>query len=65
MFADPAGRIMLIDTSYSPLPRNYFFQDLSSGKVVKWNWQFGDGEASTEQSPVHQYKQDGIYDCLP
>ncbi len=60
LLMDPAG-IIIADTSYSPLPRNYFFQDLSSGNVVKWNWQFGDGTASNEQSPVHRYKQDGIY----
>jgi PKD repeat protein len=65
MMADPAGRMIAIDTSYSPLARNYYFQDMSAGKVIKWNWQFGDGDVSTEQSPVHQYKNNGFYDvCL-
>lgn len=65
MFTDPSGRMIIIDSSYTPMPRNYFFQDLSSGEVVKWNWQFGDGSVSNEQSPVHQYKQDGVYTvCL-
>jgi PKD repeat protein len=65
MLMDPAGRMIVFDSSYSPLARNYFFQDLSSGQVIKWNWQFGDGSSSTEQSPVHQYKQDGVYTvCL-
>jgi PKD repeat protein len=38
---------------------------MSSGNVIKWNWQFGDGATSTEQSPVHRYEQDGMYPvCL-
>lgn len=26
-----------------------------------WNWDFGDGNTSTQQSPTHQYSQPGIY----
>lgn len=26
-----------------------------------YNWDFGDGETSTEESPVHQYKTKGVY----
>jgi PKD repeat protein len=65
MLMGPDGGMIAWDSSYSPLARNYFFQDLSSGQVVKWDWQFGDGAVSTEQSPVHQYKEDGLYTvCL-
>lgn len=65
MYLDAAGRMIVFDSSYTPQARNYFFQDFSSGQVVKWNWQFGDGTASTEQSPVHQYEEDGVYTvCL-
>lgn len=34
------------------------FQDLSThadGTIVAWAWEFGDGEVSGEQSPVHHY----------
>jgi hypothetical protein len=37
------------------------FKDLSIGKVTSWNWDFGDGSSSTEQSPSHTYKAAGGY----
>jgi hypothetical protein len=36
--------------------RLFAFKDLSHGKVEKWKWDFGDGETSTEQNPIHEYK---------
>ena len=35
------------------------FKDLSEGKITSWKWDFGDGETSTEQNPIHQYKKPG------
>ena len=32
------------------------FKDLSIGKITSWKWDFGDGETSIEQNPIHQYK---------
>jgi hypothetical protein len=37
------------------------FKDLSVGKITGWRWDFGDGETSTEQNPVHAYKNPGHY----
>ncbi len=39
------------------------FTDLSSSSVAitDWLWDFGDGETSTEQNPVHQYEVDNFY----
>lgn len=31
------------------------------GKVVSWQWDFGDGNTSTRQNPTHQYRGDGVY----
>lgn len=39
------------------------FTDLSisSGNIVSWNWDFGDGTFSTDQNPIHQYASSGYY----
>ena len=37
------------------------FQDLSSGTIDTWAWDFGDGEISSQQSPTHQYDSPGVY----
>ena len=41
--------------------RTVAFKDLSVGDVKKWHWDFGDGETSAEQNPVHAYKNPGHY----
>jgi PKD repeat protein len=41
--------------------RLVFFKDETSGKATSWEWQFGDGASSTEQNPIHQYKNPGDY----
>ncbi|MGC9530224.1 MAG: PKD domain-containing protein [Candidatus Bipolaricaulaceae bacterium] len=40
------------------------FTDCSAdvdGEVVSWDWEFGDGASSQEQSPVHAYAAPGTY----
>ena len=43
--------------------REVNFNDTSTddGKIVKWEWKFGDGKTSSEASPVHTYAADGSY----
>ena len=41
------------------------FTDTSSdsdGNIVDWSWNFGDGNTSTEQNPVHTYDSAGTYE---
>lgn len=41
------------------------FTDRSTGPPLTWKWDFGDGTASAEQNPMHEYKFSGTYDvCL-
>lgn len=37
------------------------FIDLSQGSVFDWKWDFGDGDFSFEQNPVHAFQQPGEY----
>lgn len=38
----------------------YQFYDQSVGDVIEWNWDFGDGNTSTLQNPLHSFS-DSIY----
>lgn len=38
------------------------FNDLSTGGAVAWLWDFGDGNTSSEQSPVHVYGKKGMFE---
>ncbi|PKL60993.1 MAG: hypothetical protein CVV31_13800, partial [Methanomicrobiales archaeon HGW-Methanomicrobiales-2] len=42
-------------------PLTVTFTDASTGNVTAWHWDFGDGNTSTEQSPVHTYATEGTY----
>jgi PKD domain len=41
--------------------RKVAFVDTSEGEITSWKWDFGDGTISSEQSPIHQYKEAGKY----
>lgn len=47
------------DSGYSPLI--VFFTDLSGQNMTSWSWDFGDGNSSSEQNPVHIYRHPGNY----
>ena len=49
---------------YYPQPNNWFtleFMDASMGNPTNWSWEFGDGNTSSEQNPVHTYSEFGEY----
>jgi hypothetical protein len=40
------------------------FKDLSVGNFTSWKWDFGDGQTSTDQNPIHQYKNPNHYTVI-
>lgn len=40
------------------------FKDQSSGDVVSWFWDFGDGGTSIEQNPIHEFADTGWYNVM-
>jgi PKD repeat protein len=56
----------IADFSFKPAtsdaPINITFTDKSTGTgVSSWKWNFGDGETSDFQNPVHEFKTDGTF----
>ncbi|WP_410508508.1 PKD domain-containing protein [Methanosarcina hadiensis] len=43
------------------VPLNVQFNDTSTGSPATWNWNFGDGNSSTEKNPKHIYSTAGNY----
>lgn len=44
---------------------NIQFVDASYGEPTNWLWDFGDGETSNEQNPLHTFSEEGVYQvCL-
>jgi gliding motility-associated-like protein len=37
------------------------FTDLSEDRAVKWEWDFGDGEKSSEKNPKHVFGEKGVF----
>lgn len=42
-------------------PLTVTFQSFSTGPIVKYFWDFGDGNTSAEKNPIHTYYQEGTY----
>jgi len=51
IFAD-----FIADTTNGTVPFTVHFSDSSSGNITNWQWDFGDGNSSTEQNPTHTYE---------
>jgi PGF-pre-PGF domain-containing protein len=49
------------DVTSGNAPLTVIFKDRSTGDPTEWDWDFGDGNVSTEQSPVHTYISAGTY----
>jgi len=49
------------DTTYGWAPLNILFEGSTIHPVSQWNWDFGDGGSSLEQSPNHLFETPGIH----
>jgi len=51
----------IINNEISPLTYQFNDSSTSQNPIVKWEWDFGNGETSLRQNPDHQYLNSGIY----
>jgi gliding motility-associated-like protein len=50
-----------ISNSEAQILEKVNFLDNSLGKVIIWNWDFGDGSSSSEQNPSHVFTKKGTF----
>ncbi len=73
-FQSSASNVVMVSTQANPLLADFeadvtsgfatltvSFSDLSTGNVLSWAWDFGNGETSIEQNPTVQYTAAGAY----
>jgi len=63
VFPSPSAQFSA-DQQLGCIPTTIHFTDLStdtSGSIVAWNWDFGDGVTSTQQNPSHIYSNAGYF----
>ena len=60
---EPSGALpqFTANVTSGSVPLTVQFTDTTSGASSGWNWTFGDGDASSEQNPVHVYTTPGTY----
>jgi len=61
VFDPPPSASFTCDTTSGNKPLVVHFYDNSEGPVTEWLWNFGDGNTSTEQNPLHTYTEEGVY----
>lgn len=57
----PTADFEAFQTSGECPPLTSVFSDKSSGSVLKWFWNFGNGATSTLQHPTNVYNRPGVY----
>jgi PKD repeat protein len=57
----PAAPACIANYTYIDSVGYTFFFDQSQGNITSWSWDFGDGNSSTRQNPVHYYEFPGVY----
>jgi len=63
-YSTPNNENPIADFTSSVTGRTVSFTDASAdndGSIISWFWDFGDGNTSTAQNPIHIYASDGDY----
>jgi PKD domain len=60
---DPAGPPVADFTASHTFwpPTTAHFTNRSHGEITSFSWDFGDGETSTLENPIHEYRDPGVY----
>jgi PKD repeat protein len=58
---DTLAAIFTVDTTVALPGQSIVFTDYSKGNPLQWLWQFGDGQTSSLQHPLHSYTTPGSY----
>ena len=53
--------IFMVNTTLGTVPLIVNFTDMSSNNPTSWQWDFGDGNTSSERNPIHTYNNIGSY----
>lgn len=59
--ADPPSANFTSNITNGSAPLSVQFNDTSTGSPTSWLWNFGDGNTSAKQNPVHNYTKNGNY----
>ena len=51
----PVANFITDADTLSIINTNIKLQDISSGNIVNWQWDFGDGNTSVQPDPYHSY----------
>ena len=54
-------RAVIAPFEMNAVPMNVRFVDQSTQLPTSWQWDFGDGQTSTEQNPLHTYAKEATY----
>jgi PKD repeat protein len=57
----PLSAGFTVDLFEVNIGNNVSFYDTSYGEPTSWNWNFGDGNSSSEQNPIHSYAAAGQF----
>ncbi len=58
---EPPIARFIANTTSGKVPLTVRFTDRSTGSPDRWAWDFGDGNSSSVQNPVHTYTEPGSY----